>query len=172
MERYGRIIKDPEGRRLRRERGLGDEPLACIVSGQLALDADIPLLAEPQARVAIVTSSAASLPASVAAHVEYVRARRDGLLNLGAALAELRSRFGVGLVLCEGGPHLSCQLIAAGLVDELFLTLSPLLSGGEPRAGEALRILAGPELEPPRRLELLGVLESDSHLLLRYGVGA
>ena len=35
-----------------------------------------------------------------------------------------------------------------------------------------LRILAGPELQPPVELSLLGVLESDSHLFLRYGVVA
>ena len=62
-------------------------------------------------------------------------------------------------LLCEGGPHLACQLLAAGLVDELFLSLSPLLAGGEPSGGEALRILAGAELEPPVELELLGVLQ-------------
>ncbi len=75
-------------------------------------------------------------------------------------------------ILCEGGPHLACQLLAAGLIDELFLSLSPLLAGGEPSAGEALRILAGGELEPPVELELLAVLHSDSGLFLRYGVSA
>ncbi|MCW3067995.1 MAG: bifunctional deaminase-reductase domain protein [Solirubrobacterales bacterium] len=169
MERYGRIIKDESVRRLRRERGLSEEPLACIVSGRLALEADIPLLADPQARVVIVTASAASLPATGAA-VEYVRAERDGRLDLPAALAELRSRFGLEMLLCEGGPHLSLQLFAAGLIDELFLSLSPRLAGGEAASGEALRILAGPELEPPRSLRLLGALECESALFLRYGV--
>jgi riboflavin biosynthesis pyrimidine reductase len=75
-------------------------------------------------------------------------------------------------VLCEGGPHLARQLLGAGLVDELFLSLSPMLAGGEPAGGEALRILAGTELEPPVGLELLDVLSSDSYLFLRYGVSA
>jgi riboflavin biosynthesis pyrimidine reductase len=169
MERYGRMIREESHRRLRRERGLCDEPLACIVSGRLALEADIPLLADPEARVVIVTSSAASLPAT-GARVEYVRAQRDGRLDLPAALAELRARLDVQVLLCEGGPHLALQLIAAGLLDELFLSLSPMLAGGEAASGEALRILAGPELEPPLGLELLGVLECDSHLFLRYGL--
>jgi hypothetical protein len=55
-------------------------------------------------------------------------------------------------------------------VDELFLSLSPWLVGGEAASGEGLRILAGPELEPPRALELLGALECDSQLFLRYRV--
>jgi riboflavin biosynthesis pyrimidine reductase len=171
MERYGRIIRDESVRRLRRERGLAEEPLACIVSGRLALDAEIPLLADPQARVVIVTSSEASVPAA-AAHIDYVRARKEGRLDLAAALAELRARFGVLSLLCEGGPHLGLQLLAAGLVDELFLSVSPRLAGGEAASGEALRIVAGPELEPPLELELLGVLECHSHLFLRYGVSA
>jgi riboflavin biosynthesis pyrimidine reductase len=170
-ERYGRMIRDEDNRRLRLQRGLSEEPLACIVSGRLALTGDIPLLAEPAARVAIVTTSAASLPAN-AAHLDYVRTHDEGQLDLPAALAELRERFAVQILLCEGGPHLSSQLLAAGLVDELFLSVSPTLAGGEPTSGEAPRILAGAELEPSVGLELLGVLESDSSLFLRYGVSA
>ncbi len=170
-ERYGRIIPDASRRQERRRRGLSEEPLACIVSGRLALEEDIPLLGEPSARVVVLTASAASLPAS-AAHVDYVRAARDGALDLPAALAELRERFAVHSLLCEGGPHLACQLLAAGLVDELFLSLAPLLAGGEPSGGQALRILAGDELDPPVELELLGALRGGSHLFLRYGVSA
>jgi riboflavin biosynthesis pyrimidine reductase len=172
VEGYGRIIRDDSVRRLRAQRGLEREPLACIVSGRLALGPEVPLLADPMARVAILTSSAASLPAS-AAHVDYVRTQRDGLLDLPAALAELRERFSVRMLLCEGGPRLSRELVAAGLVDELFLSVSPTLAGGETRRGAgALRILSGPELEPPVELKLLGALESGSQLFLRYGVSA
>jgi riboflavin biosynthesis pyrimidine reductase len=170
VERYGRIVPDASRRQRRVERGLSEEPLACIVSGRLTLDPEIPLLADPAARVVILTPSAASLPAS-AAEVHYIRAERDGLLDLPAALAELRERFGVRTLLGEGGPHLNAQLLGAGLVDELFLSLAPLLAGGDPIAGgEALRILAGAELSPPVALKLLGVLAHDSSLFLRYGV--
>ena len=151
------------------------------LSGRLALQgSEVPLLAEPAARVAILTPSSASLPAGVAAaKVDYIRAARDGQLDLAAALAELQARFGVRTLLCEGGPRLNAQLLGAGLVDELFLSLSPLLAGGDfdgnpahpnPAHPEALRILAGPSLSPPVALELRGVLEHDSGLFLRYGV--
>ncbi len=170
-ERYGRMIADRSQRDERRARGLPEEPLACIVSGRLDLGVDVGLLAEPGARVAIVTSSAASLP-GCAASVEYVRAGAGGALDLAAALRELRDRFDVHTVLCEGGPHLGYQLLAAGLLDELFLTVSPTLAGGEAAGGEALRILAGGELEPPAALQLRSVLESGSFLFLRYGVSA
>jgi riboflavin-specific deaminase-like protein len=165
-ERYGRMIRDPHTRRRRAERGRSEEPLACIVSGRLQLPVDLPLLATPQARVVLVTSSPASLP-QVAAHVDYVRCGRAGVLDLAHALGELHGRFAVRTLLCEGGPHLNSHLLAAGLVDELFLTLAPKLAGGE-----ALRIIAGARLETPAELELVGLLESESQLFLRYGVGA
>ncbi len=170
-ERYGRLIPDASRRQLRMRRGLSEEPLACIVSARLALTADIPLLAERCARLVIVTPSAASLP-EIPAHVDYVRAERGGRLDLAGALAELRERFDVQNVLCEGGPHLACQLLAAGLTDELFLSLAPWLAGGDPAAGRTLRILAGEELEPPLELELLGAQHSGSTLFLRYGICA
>jgi riboflavin biosynthesis pyrimidine reductase len=171
VERYGRIIAKQRVREARVERGLSAEPLACIVSGRLSLPLDTPLLCEPQARVAIVTSSAASLP-ETPAQVEYVRASRDGQLDLERAMRELHERFGVGTLLCEGGPHLNAQLLLAGLVDELFLSLSPQLAGGEDGTGEALRIVAGAAFAEPAELELLAALENESHLFLRYAVRA
>jgi riboflavin biosynthesis pyrimidine reductase len=166
-ERYGRIVPDEARRFRRRELNLAEEPLACIVSRGLDLLEDVPLLADPTARVAVLTPVASSLR-PVAAHVEYVRAATpDGLLDLPAALAELRERLAVRTLLCEGGPHLAAQLLAAGLVDELLLSLSPRLAGG----GTTLRILAGAELDPPVELELLSVLDDgESTLFLRYGV--
>jgi riboflavin biosynthesis pyrimidine reductase len=170
-ERYGRIVADPATRELRRSRGRSEEPLACIVSGRLAFDEKIPLLATPDAKVVMLTASAASLPAG-GAQVEYVRTAHEGHLDLRAGLMELRERFAVGTVLCEGGPHLCEQLLGAGLVDELFLSLAPKLAGGEPSGGEALRIVAGAELDPPLEVDLLGALQADSSLFLRYGVSA
>jgi riboflavin biosynthesis pyrimidine reductase len=170
-ERYGRMIADESRRAERQRRGLPEEPLACIVSGRLSLDADIPLLREPAARVVMLTGSSASLP-GCAAQLDYVRTGSAGRVDLAAAMLELRERFKVQSVLCEGGPHLAHELLAAGLLDELLLTLSPTLAGGEPAGEEALRILAGVELEPPAPLELLSVLASESFLFLRYGVSA
>jgi len=170
-ERYGRIIPDPARRELRMERGLSEEPLACIVSGRLALADDIPLLAEPSAHVVMLTSSAASLRAAHA-KVDYIRCAVDGRLDLAAGLRELGERFAVGRILCEGGPHLCSELIAEGLADELFLSLAPQLAGGEPTSGGGLRILAGDEFDPPVELALLSVLQSESALFLRYGISA
>lgn len=162
-ERYGRMIGDPETRALRARRGLTPEPLACIVSGRLQEPLEAPLLDEPQARVAILTATQASLP-QARASVEYVRGE-GGRLDLAAAMRELAERFGVQTLLCEGGPHLAHDLMAAELLDELFVSLSPTLV-----SGTGLSILAGSELRPAPALELLGALRHDSSLFLRYGV--
>jgi riboflavin biosynthesis pyrimidine reductase len=170
-ERYGRMIPDPERRARRRSRGLSEEPLACIVSSRLMLDPAIPLLGDPESRVVVLTPAEGDLPAGVACHVEYVRsATTDGMLDLHAALEELARRFDVRVLLCEGGPHLACELVAAGLLDELYLSVSPKLAGGEPAGMAGMRILAGAELEPPAELALAGVSRSESHLFLRYEV--
>ncbi|MGW4297839.1 dihydrofolate reductase family protein, partial [Micromonospora chersina] len=82
--------------------------------------------------------------------------------DLAAGLAELRRR-GLGQLLCEGGPHLFGALTAADLVDELCLTVAPLLAGAGPG-----RITAG-DASPPRHLPLRHVLAAaDGVLMLRY----
>ena len=176
-ERYGPLVRDPERRRRRMELGLRERPLACVVSAGLAFPPDLPLLADPDSEVALLTPSDKELPdagVATAAAVTYVRPRKqDGSLDLGAALRELHDRLQVGTLLCEGGPHLNGELLAAGLVDEIFLSVSPMLAGEDlAQEGSALRLLAGVELEPPAKLRLRAVLEHDSHLFLRYSLAA
>jgi riboflavin-specific deaminase-like protein len=172
-ERYGPIVRDPGTRRARLHEGLSEQPLACVVSARLDLSPELPLLADAGSRVAVLTPSSASLPATAAA-VDYVRAKRDGSLDLPAALGELQDRLQVGLLLCEGGPRLNGQLLGAGLVDELFLSLAPTLAGEPPEGEPALRILAGTgaHFHVPLGVKLVSALESDSQLFLRYRVHA
>ena len=80
-----------------------------------------------------------------------------------SALREL-----AGVVLCEGGPTLNADLLAAGLVDELHLCVASLLVGGE----DPLTIVAGAALDPPVRAQLRSVHESGGYLFLRYGIAA
>ena len=160
-ERYGRITKSDELRDKRRGEGLEPDPLAVVVSARLNLPADLPLLQEPEQRVAIATGSDAEL-LGVQAQVEYLRSGDD----LPLLCSTLRERYGVRSVLCEGGPTLNSHLLAAGLVDELFLTLNPKLLGG----AAALTIVAGRELVDPAELELVWVLEAGSELFTRWRI--
>jgi len=83
----------------------------------------------------------------------------------GAALADLRAR-GIRALLSEGGPTLFRGLLAAGLVDELFLTLTPVLTADHLETG----ILSGPRLAGPLRSELRWILRSEHELFLRYAI--
>lgn len=90
-----------------------------------------------------------------------------GDLEVPTILAELDRR-GLRRVLCEGGPRLHGDLVAAGAVDELCLTLSPLLTAGE--AGRIAR--SEPGIDPESMSLESILLDEDSTLLLRYRVRA
>jgi riboflavin-specific deaminase-like protein len=160
-ERYGRIVKREELREKRVREGLEPDPLAVVVSARLDLPADLPLLQEPDQRVLIATSADARLE-GVSAQVEYVDTGDD----LQLLMAHLREELGVRSVLCEGGPTLNSHLLAAGVVDELFLTLSPKLIGG----AAALTIVAGRELVEPADLEVAWVLKGGGDLFTRWRI--
>jgi 5-amino-6-(5-phosphoribosylamino)uracil reductase len=160
IERYGRVTKTPELRAKREREGVRLDPVAVIASGSLNLQADIPLLSDPDAHVIVVTTSRGTIDGA-AAHIDYVRE------PLGIALPRLREEFGIRSLLCEGGPTLNSTLFSEGLADELFLTVAPLIAG----AGETLTIVEGLPLPAPATLELMTVHEAGGHLFLRYRVG-
>jgi riboflavin-specific deaminase-like protein len=159
-ERYGRMTKNEELRDKRVAEGRAPEALAVVVSGRLDLPADLPLLNEPDQAVLIATSSDAELP-GLGVHVEYARVGDD----LPRLMAELHER-GVRSVLCEGGPMLNSFLFAAGVVDELFLTMNPKIVSG----AAALTIVAGRELVEPVELDLASVAEADGELYTRWRI--
>jgi riboflavin biosynthesis pyrimidine reductase len=161
-EHYGRILGKPERRRRRSERGLSPEPIACVVTRSGEIPLDIPLFAEPEARIVVFSPTEIEIDVCAAA-VEVVRLD-PGELTLTTALRRLRSDYGVRSLLCEGGPTLFGALMQEGLVDELFLTLSPMLAGG----GRGPTISSGPELADPQTVRLQWLLERNASLYLRY----
>lgn len=160
-ERYGRMAKSAEVREARAANGMEPDPVAIVVSASLSLPADLPLLAEPEQKAVIATGSDAELP-DAQAQVDYVRAGDD----LPLLMATLREEHGLRSVLCEGGPTLNSYLLAAGLVDELFLTLNPKLIGG----ADAFTIVAGRELVNPAELELVSAATADGDLFTRWKI--
>ena len=162
-ERYGRMARDPERRRRRAERGLAPEPLAVVVTRSGDVPLDIPLFAEPEARV-VVFSPTELDTSGCAAEVQVVQLD-PGELTMTTAYRRLTSDFGVRMLLCEGGPTVFGALLHEDLVDELFLTVSPRLAGG---GSEAL-ITSGPPLPELLPLTLLWALEREGSLFLRYG---
>jgi 5-amino-6-(5-phosphoribosylamino)uracil reductase len=71
-------------------------------------------------------------------------------------------------ILCEGGPGLFAELLSAGLVDELFITVSPKLFGRF--AGDLRKALAENRDLHGAELRLLSARRAQSHLLLRYAI--
>lgn len=164
-ERYGRLVRDPARRARRVARGLAPDPLAVVVSQRLSLTPDLPLLADEHSRVVVVTASDAEL-AGCAAQISYLRSAPGEEVDLAMMFARLRAEHGVHSVLCEGGPNLNASLLPAGLIDELFLSIAPVLAG---TAG-SLSIVNRAPVPHPVDLTLLWLLESEGHLFARYAV--
>jgi riboflavin-specific deaminase-like protein len=160
-ERYGRMAKSEELRAVREAEGLAADPLAVIVSARLDLQHDLPILNASEQRVLIATHSDAELP-DTPAEVIYERTGED----LQLLMARLREQHGVRSVVCEGGPTLNSYLFAAGLVDELWLTLNPKVAGG----AAAFTIVAGRELVDLAELEPVSIAQGGGDLFTRWRV--
>lgn len=140
-------------------------PIA-VVSRRLDIDPDSPLItaAPAHARTLVITTadSPADVRAELARHADVIIAGQE-TVDFKLAVTALADR-GYQLILAEGGPHLLAQLVEAGLLDELCLTISPLMAGPG-----AARIVAGAlPAAQPLPLSLAHVLEDDGFLLCRY----
>jgi riboflavin-specific deaminase-like protein len=165
IERYGRVVRDPERRRRRAASALNPEPLFAIISRSGDVPTDIPLFSDPGSRVVVFTPGRLDT-SGLDAQVDVVRLD-PGELTLTTMMRRLRSDFDVRSLLCEGGPTLFGALLQEELVDELFLSLAPKLTGG----GTAPAISAGPELSELRTMSLVWAFEHESALYLRYALG-
>jgi 5-amino-6-(5-phosphoribosylamino)uracil reductase len=166
IENYGRVLGRPERRDRRRARGQPAEPLACVVTRTGNVPTEIPLFAEPEARVIVFAAAhAASGFTGCMANVEVV-CLDPAELTMTTVLRTLRAEYGVTSLLCEGGPTLFGALLHEGLVDELFLTVAPKLTGG----GAGPAITGGPELAQVQALRLVWALERAGSLFLRYAL--
>jgi riboflavin biosynthesis pyrimidine reductase len=161
-EKYGPAESGPDVAAARLRRGQPPAPPIAVVTGRLALDPEGPLLSGPGEPTIVVTHarSSAERRRALAAVADVVVVGEEKV-DLAAALGELSVR-GLTRVLCEGGPHLLAELVVAGLLDELCLTVSPIVRGGG-----ALSALAG-ELVSDGAMQLVHVLEEDGTLLTRW----
>ncbi|MFF5444129.1 pyrimidine reductase family protein [Streptomyces sp. NPDC012888] len=145
--------------------GQGPAPAVAVVSAGLDLDFSLPLFSAPLVPTLLLTGAGAPadrVAEAAAAGVRVVVAGEGAGVDPQRAVRELA---GLGLVrqLTEGGPRLLGQFVAAGVLDELCLTVSPMLT-----AGTAQRIAGGPGIKVPERLELASLLEEAGFLFSRY----
>ncbi|MEV4655816.1 pyrimidine reductase family protein [Micromonospora sp. NPDC049301] len=157
-EGYRAVRLDERRRAWRREHGLAEYPTLVVVSGSLDLDPAQAAFADAPVRPVVLTHADAHPPPGLTDVADVLRCGTDRV-DLTAGLDELRRR-GLSQLLCEGGPQLLGALTAADLVDELCLTVAPLLAGPGPG-----RITAG-DATPPRQLPLRHVLAADDGVLM------
>jgi riboflavin-specific deaminase-like protein len=166
IEGYGQTHRDvAEHSSFRREHGLAPVPPIAVVTRFADLDPDLDVFTRNVVAPIIMTSRAAPKErlAVLAAAGADVVIMGDYDVPLARVVTEL-SRRGLRRVLCEGGPQLFSSLLAADAVDELCLTLAPLLV-----SGDASRLSAGSlPLTAPASMSLASVLLSHDALLLRY----
>ncbi|HET7572278.1 MAG TPA: dihydrofolate reductase family protein [Gaiellaceae bacterium] len=151
---------------LRRARGLAEQPAVAVVTAGGSFDPTHPVL-ERGALVLTTEAAAPDLRASVSAATDVVAVSAGDRVDLAAAVAALREH-GHRTILSEGGPNLFGGLLASRLVDELFLTVSPLLAGRA--SAPRLALVEGVELLPATRVagRLLSARRGGEHLFLRY----
>lgn len=158
-ERYATVL-DPPHRAARLEQGRPAEPIVATITRSFSLDRDVPVLDEELTRAIVYSERPApyELDPDKVEVVVLADARPD------AALVDLGRR-GVRTVNCEGGPGLLAALVAAGALDELVVTVSPLLVGGE----SAMTMLHGAlGRDDPLPATLRGAWNGGDVLFLHY----
>ena len=162
-EGYRAVRMREDVRRWRAAQGLNENPTLVVVSASLDLDPASPTFAEAPVRPVVLTHAGTDDAKRAAlGETADVVVCGESVVDLGHGLDELRKR-GLDQVLCEGGPHLFGALLAADLVDELCLTVSPLLAG--PGSGRIIEGAVGPA---PHALVPVQIIEAEGALLTRY----
>jgi riboflavin biosynthesis pyrimidine reductase len=161
VEQYERMLPVPRLRDYREQIGLPADPLTVLISHSMSLPWNASLFTDGHGKVIVATASSSS-PPSTATEVEVLR--YEDAVDLGALLAHLHRELGVEAISCEGGPTLLRALIAEGLVDDLFLTLNPVL------VGEGERGLIHGALQSPVPAELAWALEAEGELFTRWRI--
>jgi riboflavin biosynthesis pyrimidine reductase len=168
-EGYGPVRPQTEGRRWAWLReGRTPSPPIAVVTRQLDLDLGSALVtgAPEHARTIIITTGSAPADRlATAARTADVLVAGETMVDGAVALDELAGR-GHRRVLVEGGPHLLSHIAAAGRLDELCLTVSPLVAG--PDAGRILRGDPLPAGISPLPFTLAHVLADEGYLFCRY----
>ncbi|ROQ70468.1 riboflavin biosynthesis pyrimidine reductase [Streptomyces sp. 840.1] len=145
--------------------GQGAAPAVAVVSGSLDLDFSLPLFTSPLVPTLVLTGAGAPpdrIAAARSAGAEVVIAGEGSRVDPARAVRELAA-LGHRRLLTEGGPRLLGQFVAADALDEMCLTLAPMLT-----AGDAQRIAGGPSVAVPERFALTSVLEEAGFLFSRY----
>ena len=157
-----------EYKALRDALGLPAAPEIAVLTGSGSIDPEHPLLASG-ALVLTSTAGAERLTAAVPDTTTVLTLGEEKTIDLRLVIDALHDR-GHRRVLSEAGPHTFGGLLEAGVVDELFLTSSPLLVG-DAGSGSRYSLVEGADLVPAAtHARLLSVRRHGSHLFTRYAL--
>jgi riboflavin biosynthesis pyrimidine reductase len=154
---------------LRSALGRSSEPALVVLTGSGELDFSHPALVRG-AIVMTTAPGAKKIGSRLPDSCELVVLGKGKRLDVGKVVGELRER-GLDVLLSEAGPHVTGQLVGEGLLDEVFLTVSPVLAGRDKE--KRFGMVEGIELLPAKGAwsKLLSARRSGDYLFLRYGVG-
>jgi riboflavin biosynthesis pyrimidine reductase len=154
---------------LRRALELAPEPEIAVLTGSGSIDSSHPVL---EGRAVVLTSDAGAerLRGDVPDTAAVVSLGPEVRIPGEKVVSALRER-GHRRILCEAGPHTFGPLLDAGVVDELFLTSSPLLAG-DAGPGSRFRLVEAADLVPLLECCPLGLRRHGAHLFARYALGA
>lgn len=159
VEDYRPVSLDEERRRWRLERGQEDVPRLAIVSGTVSLDVEQRVFSDPDHKPLVITGPNAN-PGRLALLGDAADVAILPEITPDAILERLAP---AEVVLLEGGPTLTGQFVAAGLVDELNVTVTPELVGGDSQ-----RIVGQISIKPPFGMRLERAVAGKRMLFLRY----
>ncbi len=159
VEDYRPVTLDEDRRRWRTEQGMIPVPKLAIVSGTMSLDVDQRVFSDSDYKPLVITGPNAN-PGRLALLGDAADVAILLELNPPAILERLAP---ARVVLLEGGPTLTGQFALAGLIDELNLTVSPALVGGDSN-----RLVGKSNLKPPVGMRLDRVVAGEEMLFMRY----
>lgn len=158
-EDYRPVTLDEERRERRLAAGLTEVPVLAIVSGRLSFNTEARVFSDPEHRPMVITGPRAD-PVKLA----MLGDSADVVILEDVTPAAILARLSAAkVILCEGGPTLVGQFVAGHLVDELALTIAPLMIGGR-----SARIAHGETADPPVEMRLDRQLIGDRSLFMRY----
>ncbi len=172
LEGYRAVDLEPWQLAIREQEGLAPYPALVIISASADLDPAIATPAEGVGGAVMIITTAGK----TADDLEPLRSvgitvlEADGTTLDLAQIVDQLAGSGFPRLLCEGGPRLHNELLASGVVDEVLLTLAPVVVGGQ-----GLRSTSGSALSVPSSFRLQRVLYADdgalftSHRVVREG---
>lgn len=159
VEDYRPVTLDEERRAVRVERGQTPVPKLAIVTGTVSVDVESRVFSDSEHKPLVITGPEAN-PGRLALLGDAADVAILPEINPATIVERLSD---AKVILLEGGPSLTGQFVSAGLVDELNVTLAPVLVGGE-----SDRLAGSRPIKPPANMVLDRVVRGEKMLFLRY----